>query len=80
MFGGATFRDCLRPFESVTGETGRQFKVIIDNVKYHYAKLHAETEGAKAETHCVLKPLEKRLSVVSKRHHSSLRQQGHNAL
>ena len=42
MFDGATFWDCLRHLESVSAETGRQVKVIIDNAKYHHAKLHAE--------------------------------------
>ena len=42
MFDGATFWGFLRQLESVSTEAGRQVKVIIDNAKYHHAKLHAE--------------------------------------
>jgi hypothetical protein len=42
MFDGATFWVFLRQLESVSQETGRRVIVIIDNAKYHHAKLHAE--------------------------------------
>ena len=41
MFDGATCWDFLRQLESASRNDGRQVMVIIDNAKYHHAKLHA---------------------------------------
>jgi hypothetical protein len=41
MFDGATFWEFLRPLESARREADRRGIVIIDNAKYHPAKLHA---------------------------------------
>jgi len=41
MFDGATFWSFLRQLEQVSQEAGRRVIVIIDNAKYHHAKLHA---------------------------------------
>jgi hypothetical protein len=41
MFDGVTFWNFLRQLESASRETGRRVVVIIDNAKYHHAKLHA---------------------------------------
>jgi transposase len=49
MFDGVTFWNFLRQLESASQEEGRKVVVIIDNAKYHHAKLHAnwrqEREG-----------------------------------
>ena len=47
MFDGATFWVFLRQLESASQETGRRVIVIIDNAKYHHAKLHAEWRAEK---------------------------------
>ena len=41
MFDGATFWAFLAPIGKRRQETGRRVIVIIDNAKYHHAKLHA---------------------------------------
>jgi transposase len=41
MFDGATFWSFLRQLENASQEAGRRVIVIIDNAKYHHAKLHA---------------------------------------
>jgi transposase len=41
MFDGATFWGYLRELELASREEGRRVIVIIDNAKYHHAKLHA---------------------------------------
>ena len=41
MFDGATFWGDLRALELASREEGRRVIVIIDNAKYHHAKLHA---------------------------------------
>jgi len=41
MFDGATFWGYLRALELASREEGRRVIVIIDNAKYHHAKLHA---------------------------------------
>jgi len=41
MFDGATFWSFLRQLENASQEVGRRVMVIIDNAKYHHAKLHA---------------------------------------
>jgi transposase len=41
MFDGATFWVYLRELELASREAGRRVIVIIDNAKYHHAKLHA---------------------------------------
>jgi hypothetical protein len=41
MFDGATFWAFLRQLESASREADRRVIVIIDNAKYHHAKLHA---------------------------------------
>jgi hypothetical protein len=42
MFDGETCWNFLRQLEAASRETGRRVIVIIDNAKYHHAKLHAE--------------------------------------
>jgi transposase len=42
MFDGTTFWVYLRELELASRETGRRVVVIIDNAKYHHAKLHAQ--------------------------------------
>ena len=42
MFDGATFWVYLRELELASRETNRSVIVIIDNAKYHHAKLHAQ--------------------------------------
>ena len=41
MFDGPTFGSFLRQLEQASKEAGRRVMVIIDNAKYHHAKLHA---------------------------------------
>lgn len=41
MFDGATFWGFLQQLESASREPNRRVIVIIDNAKYHHAKLHA---------------------------------------
>jgi len=40
MFDGMTFWSFMRQLESASKEVGRRVMVIIDNAKYHHAKLH----------------------------------------
>lgn len=42
MFDAATFWEFLRQLEAVSQVEGRTVVVILDNAKYHHAKLHAE--------------------------------------
>jgi transposase len=42
MFEGASFWDFMRQLEGASREPGRRVIVIIDNAKYHHAKLHAD--------------------------------------
>src|ERR1017187_6724390 len=42
MIGGATFWGYLRELERASRESGQRVIVIIDNAKYHHAKLHAQ--------------------------------------
>ena len=42
MFDGATFWGFLQQLERASREAGRPVIVIIDNAKYHHAKLHAD--------------------------------------
>ena len=42
MFDGATFWGFLPALERVSREADRRAIVIIDNAKYHHAKLHAD--------------------------------------
>jgi transposase len=42
MFDRATFWAYLRELELASRETNRRVIVIIDNAKYHHAKLHAQ--------------------------------------
>ena len=42
MFDGATFWNFLRRLETASRQPGRRVVVIIDNAKYHHAKLHAD--------------------------------------
>lgn len=42
MFDGATFWVYLRELELASREAGRRVIVIVDNAKYHHAKLHAQ--------------------------------------
>jgi transposase len=48
MFDGATFWSFLRQLESASQEVGRRVIVIIDNAKYHHAKLHANWRQAQS--------------------------------
>ena len=41
MFDGATFWKFMCQLEGASREAGRRVVVIIDNAKYHHAKLHA---------------------------------------
>lgn len=40
MFEGATFWPFLQRLHSVSAQSGRAVVIIIDNAKYHHAKLH----------------------------------------
>jgi transposase len=42
MFDGATFWVYLRELDLASRESNRRVIVIIDNAKYHHAKLHAQ--------------------------------------
>jgi transposase len=46
VFDGRTFWVFLRALEHASRVAGRQVKVIIDNAKYHHAKVHADWRQA----------------------------------
>ncbi len=50
MFDGLTFWSFLRQLHSVSTQEGRRVVVIIDNAKYHHAKLHQEWRTERAAT------------------------------
>jgi transposase len=49
MFDGATFWTFARRLHAVSTGQGRRVIVIIDNAKYHHAKLHQEWREEQAE-------------------------------
>lgn len=49
MFNGATFWPFLQQLQNASREPGRRVIVIIDNAKYHHAKLHADWRAAQQE-------------------------------
>ena len=49
MFDGMTCWDFLCQLERVSREPGRRVIVIIDNAKYHHAKLHASWRARRQE-------------------------------
>ena len=50
MFNGETFLAFMRQLETASQEPGRRVIVIIDNAKYHHAKLHAVWRQEQAPT------------------------------
>jgi hypothetical protein len=52
MFDGVTFWEFLRKLERISQVAGRTVIVIIDNAKYHHAKLHADLAGGAAGALC----------------------------
>ena len=53
MFDGATFWSFLRQLEKASQEAGRRVIVIIDNAKYHHAKLHAGWRQEQQQQFCL---------------------------
>lgn len=53
MFNGETFWAFLRQLESASQEPGKRVVVIIDNAKYHHAKLHAVWRLEQQEQFCL---------------------------